>query len=157
MKGHPAMSKRDFDCSSSYSSPVHPTQKDLKLLKILKMMATIQTQSNQIQKRMSLPSLLPRRRSQKIASTVSVFFCICKTFVGVERCGMLAFGLFPIKELALQVRESDSRILICLYLYTTEFVYGLEPSSFLPILRCFHISRQYEVQVYAFTLAFFFF
>ena len=73
---------------------------------------------------------------------------------------MLAFGLFPIKELALQVRESDSRILIRLYSYTTEslsrYVHLLEPSSFLPILRCFHISRQCEVQVCAFTLAFFF-
>ena len=38
------------------------------------------------------------------------FFCICKTFVGVERCVMFAFGLFPIKEVALQVRESDSNI-----------------------------------------------
>ena len=88
------------------------------------------------------------------------FFCICKTFVGVVRCVMLAFGLFPIKEVALQVRESDSRILIRLYSYKTEslsrYVHLLEPSSFLPILRCFHISRQCKVQVCAFTLAFFF-
>ena len=54
--------------------------------------------------------------------------------------------------MALQVRESDSRILIRLYSYKTEslsrYVHLLEPSSFLPILRCFHISRQCEVQVF---------
>ena len=59
---------------------------------------------------------------------------------------MLAFGLFPIKEFALQVRESDSGILISLYLYMTKslsrYVHLLEPSSFLPILRCFEISLQ---------------
>ena len=59
-----------------------------------------------------------------------------------------------------QVRESDSRLLFRLYWCTTEslsrYVHLLEPSSFLPILRCFHISRQCEVQVCAFTLAFFF-
>ena len=56
----------------------------------------------------------------KIAKKSESFFCICKTVVGVERCVMLAFGLHPIKDLALQVRESDSRILIRLYLHTTK-------------------------------------
>ena len=59
--------------------------------------------------------------------------------VGLVRCVMLAFGLFPSKEVALQVRESDSRILIRLYSHTTEslsrYVHLFEPSSFLPILR----------------------
>ena len=39
--------------------------------------------------------------------------------MGVERWVMLAFGLLPIKELALQVRESDSQILISLYSHMT--------------------------------------
>ena len=130
------------------------------MLKILKMMTTIQTQSNQIQKRMSLHPFHLAIKIAKNCIDCFRFFCICKTFVGVVRCVMLAFGLFPIKEVALQFRESDSRLLIRRYSYMTEslsrYVHLLVPSSFLPILRCFHISRQWEVQVCAFTLAFFF-
>ena len=119
-------------------------------------MTTIQTQSNQIQKRMSLPSLPPRHQDRKKLHRLIQVFCICKTIVGLVRCVMLAFGLFPSKEVALQVRESDSRILIRFYSYTTKslsrHVHLLEPSSFLPILRCFvsnvrHLSYSHASHV----------
>ena len=52
-------------------------------------MKTIQTQSNQIQKRMSLPSF---HLAIEIEKNCIYCFRFCKTFVGVERCIMLAFG-----------------------------------------------------------------
>ena len=90
------MFKRDFDCCLSDSSPSDTEGAQ----------AAQDTEDDDDDSNSAfhpLPS-----RLQKIASTVSGFFCICKTFVRVERCVMLAFGLLPIKELALQVRESDS-------------------------------------------------
>ena len=65
MKGHPAMSKRDFDCSSSDSSPSDTEGADDD--------DSNSVESDSEEDEPSIPSTSPSR-SQKIASTVSGFF-----------------------------------------------------------------------------------
>ena len=70
-------------------------------------------------KKARITSLPPLHQDSKKIADYFWSFCVCETLVGVERWVMLAFGLLPIKELALQVRESDSQILISLYSHMT--------------------------------------
>ena len=72
MKGHPAMSKRDFDCSSSDSSP-----SDTEGAQAAQAAEVDDDDSNSVEPdseedEPSIPSTLPSR-SQKIASTDSGF------------------------------------------------------------------------------------
>ena len=150
------MSKRDFDCSS-YDSSLSDTE------------GAYDDDSNSVESdseedEPSIPSTSPLM-IEIAKNCIDCFrvFCICETFVGVVRFVMLAFGSFPIKEVALQVRESDSRILIRLYSYPcsgmciylslllfyqflgvftfhdsakSRCVHSLWLSSFLPMFRC---------------------